>query len=266
AEPNRTIKFHEAHDYQVEACPRTRQESLQFLSNLAQGRSSLVVSLSDEGEHWWKLLRDVTPLDHGLTMEWEKDAAGHHPAEVLPAGTASGAQRIIKRILVVKQGGQEVRRINQYHYEGWRAETIPDPARLNLLIDQIKGEEAPIVVQCADGRGASGVFIACHWLKYKVEDKKIKDPATVPKIKIEKIILQMRTMRSGMVHEPTHLQAIYKTLAKRFTPYRAVALAKAWTPTTVKNISKFALNGFWAWWGGKKTVTPIPPPPVILHP
>lgn len=270
-EQTRIIKFRETHQYQVEACPKNRQEIVQFLQNLAQSRNSLVVTLSNEGEHWWKLLREPLPLPENMSIEWEKDEAGHHPAEVLPVGTESGYERIIKRIFVVKQGGNVMHRITQYHYDGWRA----DPARLNLLVDEIdkvRGSETPIVIQCSDGKGASGVFIACHWLKYKVEDKKLNDPATMPRVKIEKLILQMRSMQTGMVHETAHLQAIYKTLAKRFTPYKAVAFVKAVTPRSVKTITNVALKGLgWVpnrlikWWYGSKPAPPIPPP-ITLHP
>lgn len=281
AELNKSIRFNETHHYQVEACPANSEETLQFLKNLAQIRSNLVVTLSSEGDKWWK--QKKRQLSEILSIELEKDGADHY-ASVLPEGTPSGSERIIKRVFALKQNGQVLRRITQYHYEGWKANTAPDPDRLNLLVDQIQGDEAPIVVQCANGRGASAVFIACHWLKYKVEEKERSDPATVPKIRIEKLILQMRSIHPGMVHEASHLQAIYKSLAKRFTPHRAVALARRVskstldrTPQSVKTIANVAFKALaWgpckligkglSWWNGSTLTTPIPPTPATLHP
>jgi tyrosine-protein phosphatase non-receptor type 11 len=124
-----------------------------------------------------------------------------------------------RHLLVMKDESEYVfqeRHIFQYHLRVWPDYTIPQsPAILLDFIDEVNKkslelnvpERGPLLVQCSEGIGRSGTYIAVDILL-----KEIEREGWDKRIDIHHCVRLLRTQRKGMVQTDSQYKFIYETL------------------------------------------------------
>nr|XP_033781191.1 tyrosine-protein phosphatase non-receptor type 6 isoform X2 [Geotrypetes seraphini] len=110
----------------------------------------------------------------------------------------------------------EVRKITHFHYLAWPDHGVPEePGGMVGFLDQINQKQemhpgaGPIIVHCSAGIGRTGTIIVVDMLLEMISTKGVDSD-----IDIQKMILMVRSQRSGMVQTEAQYKFIYMVISQ----------------------------------------------------
>lgn len=197
---------------------RTPGNLTEFWTSIVSGGSNKIVTVANpvEPEGFGKTKTkffDFITSPQPITLSDGSTISLAHVGK--PIVAENGEQITARTFLLTSPDGSE-RTITHYHYENWPDHGAPNIVHFNKLLDAIDNTptEGPLFVQCSAGIGRSGTVIAAH--KLRTEAKKQLAVGTLPddvSVDPDKLVIDMRKERLGMVQVKEQLITIYRSLA-----------------------------------------------------
>lgn len=168
-------------------------------------------AILQEGEEYALIPKDEKPKFSEEELSNKKDEK-----------FAKWRPRIVERLLIASNGKEE-HKMTHLHYENW-----PDdqPATSEALLktlfrrkdEKVQNKEIPLVINCREGIGRTGVFALIDWGK-KVIDAELLSGKKLDEIRlnIPEMIYQLRRERREMVTSKEQLAQIYAMLGDYYT-------------------------------------------------